>query len=100
MPRHHPELSLLTGFASGACGTGESLLLASHISLCGDCTNTLQTLEALGGVLLEEQPAAPLPQAALDRLLERLDEQSSPQPSVAPATTDIVFPAPLRPRKP
>jgi putative transcriptional regulator len=71
--RHHPEDDLLLALSAGSLETGTRLVLCSHLELCAHCRERLQTLNALGGVLLDELEPAPLADDALARTLARID---------------------------
>jgi putative transcriptional regulator len=78
------------------------LVVATHLALCPRCRKEVERLEALGGVLLEEQEAEPLAEKSLEQALARLDEAApdEPTPSRRPgprsAEVDPVVPRPLR----
>jgi putative transcriptional regulator len=60
IPRHHPEESLLVTYASGELQEPLSLVVATHLALCPACRHGVAQYEALGGLLLEDLPPAPL----------------------------------------
>jgi putative transcriptional regulator len=70
---HHPSEDLLLAYATGASDEAMSLIVATHMALCGQCRATLAAMEQIGGGLLEALPPAPLADAALDRVLAKLD---------------------------
>lgn len=76
--QHHPTDDLLLAFASGQLPAGAALLVASHAQGCSVCAERLQPLQALGGVLLDELPAASLRPDALARALAALDAPVQP----------------------
>lgn len=71
--QHHPADELLLAQAGGQLPAGAALLVASHAETCVQCAGRLQQLQALGGVLLEELPAAALRPDALARTLAAID---------------------------
>lgn len=83
-PTHHPSDALLLSYAAGATAEAEALVLSTHLTFCPDCRAKLAAAEAVGGALLDQMESAPLPAAALQSVLARLDEpaaadQPSPQ---------------------
>lgn len=72
--RHHPADDLLLAHAAGSLPTVQRLVLDAHVELCATCRSRMAALDALGGVLLDELPAAPLREDALARTLARLDD--------------------------
>ena len=103
MPTHHPGDDLLIGYAAGSLEEPVALVVATHLALCPRCRKEVERLEALGGVLLEEQEALSLGESSLAQVLSRLDEAAdAPEPSRPLPTTpnfsapDPCVPAPLR----
>ncbi len=71
--RHHPADPTLVASAAGTLGEGLSVVLATHLALCGHCRERMRAAEALGGALFEALPAAPPSAARRDAILARLD---------------------------
>lgn len=62
--RHHPSDDALLEHAAGTLAGGPARVLACHLELCAECRARLQTLEAVGGFLLETiEPMAVSPTA-------------------------------------
>jgi putative transcriptional regulator len=105
IPRHHLPDELLMAHASGAAAPGLGVLVASHMVLCPDCRGRVAELEALGGAVLEQSPAAPLDPGLLDDIMDRLDQGPPPLQHTAPPSPgvgdhllegDLVLPGPIR----
>ena len=107
-PRHHPDDALLMDYASGATDEAESLIIATHATLCVECRHKLATMEAVGGALLDEIAPVDLDHGGLESLMARLDDADEPV-SAGPARgtladvmcgccgdDDVLLPAPLR----
>ncbi len=94
-PSHHPSEARLLDYASGALAEPPALLVATHLALCPRCRRAVAELEAVGGVLLDGLPPAPLGAGSLERTLARLDEPEAPAPP-APGGGDPALPQPLR----
>ena len=92
-PRHHPDDALLLAHAAGGLDGAMSLILATHLTFCRRCRQLVRRQEQLGGALLEDLPPVAMEEAALDRILARLDEAVAP--SAAQPSNDNT-PAPLR----
>jgi putative transcriptional regulator len=90
--RHHPEDALLADYAAGSLDSAMSLILATHLSFCAPCRETVSLHERIGGVLLEDLPPVAMSDDALSKTLARLDQRV---PDVSPASNDNT-PAPLR----
>ena len=98
-PKHHPGDDLLMSYAAGSMDEPLALVIATHLALCPRCRAEVKRLEALGGVMLEQQDAAPLDEGGIDRILARLDEPEDNAPQAAPEThgdVDMRVPRPLR----
>ncbi len=91
--RHHPDDDLLLARASGQLPAGTRLVLASHLELCPLCRERARTLDALGGILLDELEPVPMADDALARTWASIDALES-----APAgTVRVSAPPPLPP---
>jgi putative transcriptional regulator len=113
--RHHPSETTIAAYATGTLPEGLAIVAATHIARCPACQQSLATLEATGGALLDELAPVPLTGGALaggalasgalaggalaggalaggaiDRLLARADEPPATAPILNPA-----LPAPL-----
>lgn len=95
MIRHHPGDDLLMAYASGAADEARALIVATHLSFCAQCRDTVAVMEQVGGGLLEAITPAALDEGALDRALAKLDVAApfERRPRVSRDNT----PAPLRP---
>jgi putative transcriptional regulator len=82
--RHHPADELLLSLAAGLLPTGLRLVAQTHLELCPACRARVAALRAIGGALIEEQPAAALRDDALVRTLARIDALDA-----APATVPV-----------
>lgn len=94
MITHHLSDALLAEYAAGNLGEAGRLWVVSHLSLCEKCRDDLLTWEAVGGALLEQQPAA-APEAVPAGLWARLDAPPPPPPPPI-VEGDPLLPQPLR----
>jgi len=91
MIQHHPTEQTLLAYATGSLPEALAIVTATHLGQCRLCRQALGTLEATGGVLLDEIAPVPLSGDALNRLLDRADEPAPlPPPILHPD-----LPAPL-----
>jgi len=93
MTQHHPTEEYLVHYAAGALPQGQAILVASHLTFCPDCRESVRTAEALGGSLLEA--GGDLAPASLPESFPFDAPAIVAAPGAAPAGADI--PAPLRP---
>ena len=54
MIEHHPDTDILMDYAAGSLAEPMSLVMASHLSMCGTCRGYVDELEAVGGALLSD----------------------------------------------
>lgn len=104
MITHHPEDEMIVEYANGSLGAAESLLVATHASMCGVCRDRIADFEAIGAALLESGDEAPVETVTLDALMARIDEigddaideRETPAKALDVETLTLV-PPPLRP---
>lgn len=97
---HHPSEALLLDYASGALGEAWSLGIASHLALCPCCRQEVATMEAVGGLMLEEVAPERLRDDCYKSVLSKLDgplkeKRILPQ-DLSDGVTRPVIPQPLR----
>ncbi|MFN4016643.1 MAG: ChrR family anti-sigma-E factor [Reyranella sp.] len=77
MSRHPAPDELLLDYAAGALPDGPALAVALHVALDPQSQRLVDRLNAVGGALIEREPAAEFGEAdsaALERALARLDD--------------------------
>jgi len=95
--KHHLTDALLMGYAAGNLPEAFSLVVASHVSLCDHCRARLAEFDAVGGAVLDEDPACEMDAdsfAATMRLIAETPAEERIEP-VAPEAPGV-FPKPLR----
>ena len=81
MSRHHPKNSTLVDFAAGTLDEGRSLVVASHLAMCGECREFVSSLEEAGGQMLATIVPVAMAEGAAARALSLLAEEPAiPQP--------------------
>jgi len=93
--KHHLNDGLLMGYASGNLPEAFSLVVATHISLCDECRARLESFDAIGGVLIDEDAAVEMTATALEATFERIAVIHAVPKTVAPPKT-AVLPKPLQ----
>ncbi len=83
-PRYHPSQATLLDYASGTASRGRALVISTHLRHCQACRQELALAEAVGGSLLNALEPTAMAPGALDAVLARLDQPTSP-PARAPA---------------
>jgi putative transcriptional regulator len=88
MSRHHPKNTTLAEFAAGTLDEGRSLVVASHLALCGECRDFVAALEQAGGQMLTEIATMAMAEGAAARALSLLDGErpgaARPKPAAVP----------------
>jgi putative transcriptional regulator len=80
---HQAPEELLLDYAAGALPEGPSLVVSLHVALDPVARRTVQDFQAIGGALLESEPAPAVDEFALERALARLDAvavEARPEP--------------------
>lgn len=77
MSRHHPKNTTLADFAAGMLDEGRSLVVASHLAMCGHCRAFVAALEEAGGQLLTEVAPVAMASDAAARALRVLDSEAN-----------------------
>ncbi len=91
--RHHLNDPLLMAHAAGTLPEAFGLVVAAHVSLCDDCRARLEAFEAVGGAVMEAEAESEMSDAALARVMARLDVPVVVAPR--PVRRTGVLPAPV-----
>lgn len=86
--RHHPEAETLVAYAGGNLAEGFALVVAVHLAVCSACRDTMSSLEALGGVLLDDLPPTQLAAEAFAKTMARIGDQAPEERPATPAAAD------------
>ena len=92
---HHPGPELLLSYALGASSEPVALLVASHLSLCEACRESVRGMEAAGGAMLSTVEPQAMRAHSLEIVLSRLDDNVPAAVALSKVAGDV--PAPLRP---
>lgn len=97
--RHHPDEATLLDYVTGALSESFGLIVATHLALCPGCRRTVAAMEAIGGALVEAEPADGPPHEGFEALMARVEAMPAeaappPPPPVHPDATRL--PRPLR----
>ncbi len=97
---HQPNDEFLLDYASGALPEPVALAVATHAALCADSRRRIETMEAVGGSLLDGIEPEPMGDLALDRALAAIEVPERDEAARAPVSFDAetmaAVPAPLR----
>lgn len=91
---HHLSDSLLMAYSAGNLPEAFSLMVAAHLSLCDTCRAQVESFDAVGGAMLDED-AVDLSPGSLDAVLGLIDAGPNRIEVPEPAACDVL-PRPLR----
>lgn len=84
-PHHHLDAATLIGYSAGALPAAFSAVVSAHLSICRLCREQLLDADKVGGLLVQQQDAAPLSTSARNSMLARLSTEATGTPSLAAA---------------
>lgn len=95
--RHHPSDETLAAFAANLLDEANTLVVATHLSLCPDCRTGVRQFEALAGHLLETMSVESHGTVRLPAVAD-LERRPSPAPTqaVIPGSRLVSSPAAAR----
>jgi putative transcriptional regulator len=73
VPTFHPAEEFLLDYATGTASSGETLMIATHLSFCEICRLTVHAAQTVGGNMLGTLEPARLPPNMLNRTLAAID---------------------------
>lgn len=92
--KHHLGDDILMAYSAGTLPEAFSLMVATHISLCDTCRAQLETFDAVGGAMLEEDAVA-LDEDSLEATFAAI-AADRPEEARKPRVSCGVLPAPLQ----
>ena len=81
--KHHLDDALLMAYSAGTLPEAFSLAIATHISMCDECRATLESFDAVGGHVIEDQAPVPMSDDAFTKTMSMLSNQSVQRPEPA-----------------
>ena len=75
MATFHPQVELLTEYASGSLSVAQAACVAAHLNYCEECGHSVTQLQNVGAALFESGDPVPVGDTILNRVLSRLDEE-------------------------
>lgn len=92
---HHLTPELLMSYSAGTLPEAFGLIVATHISMCDACRAELESLDAVGGIIVEETQQEALSIDSLEATLRMIAQQDA-TPKRAPRRMSGALPAPLQ----
>ena len=90
--KHHPDPATLITCSAGSQPESLCAVVASHISLCPECSAEFRRMDAIGTTLFSQLEASPLSDADAPRLTETGaagGEEAAVQPAPSAGPTDV-----------
>ena len=75
--RHHPRTETLADFAGGRLDEARAVVIATHLSMCAQCSRAAAGFETAGGLCLEMAEPVEMAPDALEKILARADAQAN-----------------------
>lgn len=75
MAKFHPNLDLMTEYASGTLPLAQSACVSVHVAACEPCGRLSEQLSDVGATMFEQLDPAPVGDVLLNAVLARLDEE-------------------------
>lgn len=92
--RHHLSEELLTAYATGNLPEAFSLVVAAHLSMCDECRALAESLDGVGGALMEGLDGVGMEASALNDVMARID--AAPAEAAPIRAKPGVLPGPIR----
>lgn len=93
--KHHLTPDLMMAYSAGSLPEAFSLVVATHISLCDSCRAEIESMDAVGGCMIESVGAAKLAEDSLAATM-RLIAAGEVQPKQRPHPSGGTLPTPLQ----
>lgn len=78
---HHFDDATLVAYSSGTLTKGMALLVESHLSMCEQCAEQIQTSNRIGGDLLQNIEPVAMKSGSLEKFMDLLDGVEMEQPA-------------------
>ncbi len=92
---HHPSDTTLAAFAAGTLDEARAVVVATHLSQCGQAAAGPARVQSVGGALLDAADPVEMTAGALDRAMMKLGQVEQASPVCDDRSDAGVLPAPL-----
>ena len=95
--KYHLSNEILLSYSAGTLDEAASLLVATHLALCPHCRSRNNSVDSLGGYMLDSLKETEISPTLMSTVLDRI--KSDPSPSRTPMPqffTNATIPEPLR----
>jgi putative transcriptional regulator len=73
MTQNHPDINILSEYASGALNPDLAIAVNAHLYSCPSCRKQVHKLELIGGLMLKNLSPQTLPQSSFESLMLKID---------------------------
>lgn len=81
MTNYHPDGQWLSEYVAGTLADSQALCIATHLSYCSECKNTIAEMTHLGGAMFDAQQTPDnVSPAALQQILSDIDNKPTDTP--------------------
>ncbi len=80
--QHHLDDNTLMAYAAGTLPEAVNLVVAAHVSLCDECRASVESYDAVGGILMDQSQHVAMSGESLAQVLARLDLPVTDKPVV------------------
>ncbi len=94
--KHHLTDAILMSHSAGTLPEAFSVVVAAHVSLCDDCRARLESFEAVGGALLDQDEAVEVSEDSFEATMALIDAAPVLAEPANDYLPDAVLPAPVR----
>jgi len=103
MPNTNLDDLILAEYASGTLGEAQSVLVASHLTLCPESRKKAELLDQIGGLYISEAESSSLASNTFDKVIARIDDDKDAdckQDEDVVSSELAIIPKPIRDRLP
>lgn len=80
MISRHPDPEVLVEYTSGTLALAPSIAVTTHLQLCGTCSGAADSLNQLGGAILDQTEITPISENLLEKVLTSINQEPSLNP--------------------
>ena len=73
MINRHPEVDMLVEYAAGSLATAPCIAVTAHLQFCKSCSDSVKSLDEIGGELLATSEAVPLSGDLFSKILDSVE---------------------------
>ncbi len=91
MVSKHPNIDLLSEYATGGLTPAQNATISAHLHYCARCRDHVRSLEEIGGWMVEHSEKEPVSDNLLDAVLARIDASAACPTETEPVAPDLAM---------